>query len=438
LRLEQLELNLGDDNRKTSSKKETIIQKILAKKAGLKKVEVGQYVSVEPDLVVSNSNSGSIIKIFEEMGGKKVWDPTKIMIVLDHRIPSESAEVSRENAGIRDFARRRKIKNFYDVGEGICNQVALENAHVLPGNLVLGSHHQATIYGCIGAASAKISLLETAALWNMGRVWMRVPGSVKIVLEGKLGRGVYAKDIILKLIRDFIKQNVDYKALEFYGSTVAALSISERFTLASFAELTTAKTAIVPFDDVTMRYMKKITKSRFTPFMADHEAVYDNVFETNVNYLTPQVSVSGNSGNSVPVEEMAGKKIDLVILGSCSNGRVDDMEVAAGILRGRRINRDLRMIVIPGSRRIMIEAIDKGLIKTFIESGCVIVNPGCGSCLSSRHGVFVPGEKTMTTACSGYFEINGGDDTEVYIASPATAAATALEGCISDPRRFQR
>jgi len=438
LRLEQLELNLGDNSRRKSSRKETIIQKILAKKAGLKKVEVGQFISVEPDLAVSNNNSGSVIDFFEDTGAKKIWDPTKLVIVLDHRIPAESEEVSRTHNKVREFARRKKIKNFYDIGEGICNQVILENAHILPGNLAFGSHHQATSYGCLGAVSAKISSMEMAALWATGKIWVKVPSSVRVVINGKLGRGVYAKDIILKLTRDFINQKVNYRALEFYGTTVSAMSIPERFTLTSFAELAGAKCAIVPFDDVTMRYIRRITKSRYSPVRSDFDAFYESEIEIDVNYLTPQVSQSREGGYAVPVENAAGKKIDLVVLGSCANGRIDDMEIAAGILQGRRINRDLRMIVIPGSRKILLEAIDKGIIKTFVESGCVIVNPGCGSCLSSNNGFFAPGERTLTTTCGDYTGKFNSTDSEIYMASPATAAATALKGGIADPRKYLR
>ncbi|UCE66534.1 MAG: 3-isopropylmalate dehydratase large subunit [Candidatus Zixiibacteriota bacterium] len=438
LRLEQLELNLGNNNRRKSSRKETIIQKVLAKKAGLKRVEVGQFIDVEPDLAVSDNNSDSVIEFFEETGAKKIWDTAKVVIVLDCRVPAVFAEISRAHSRIREFAKKKKIKYFYDVGEGICNQVILENAHILPGNLAFGSHHQATSYGCLGAVSAKINPVEMAALWATGKIWMKVPSTVKVVINGKVGRGVYAKDIILKLMRDLLNQKVNYKSLEFYGSAVSSMSISERLTLTGFAELTGAKSAIVPFDDVAMRYIKKITKTRYSPIRSDHDSNYENVIEIGVNYLTPQVSLAGDAGRAVPVEDAAGKKIDLVVLGSCANGRIDDMEVAAGILQGRRINRDLRMIVIPGSRKIMIEAIDKGIIRTFVESGCVIVNPGCGSCPSSYQGSFIPGEKILTTTCGEHDGKPGSVDSGIYMASPATAAATALKGSIADPRKYMR
>jgi homoaconitate hydratase family protein len=436
LRLEQLEFDLGDNNRRKTSRKETIIQKVLAKKAGLKEVKVGQFLCIEPDLAVSSNDSAKAIDLFEESGAKRIWDFTKVVIVLDQRIPAESVETSKSHGKIREFARKKKIKNFYDIGEGICNQVILENAHILPGNLALCSHHQATSYGCLGSISVKIDSREMAALWATGKLWLKVPPSIKVVINGKLGRGVYAKDIILKLMRDLLEKGVNYKSLEFYGSTVSAMSVSERFTLTGFAELSGAKSAVVPFDDITMRYLRKITKSRYTPVRSDHDAVYENVIEIDVNYLTPQVSLSRDSGHAVPLEEAGGKKIDLVVLGSCANGRIDDMEIAAGILHGRRINRDLRMIVIPGSRKILIEAIDRGLIKTFVESGCVIVNPGCGSCISAHQGTYIPGEKTLTTTCGNLNgEVSSGAS-DIYMASPATAAATALEGAIADPRKY--
>ena len=261
LRLEQLELNLGNNHRRKSSKKETLIQKVLAKKAGLKKVEIWQFIDVEPDLAISNNNSDSVIEFFENTGAKKIWDTARVVIVLDCRLPAISAEISKAHNRIREFAKKKKIKNFYDIGEGICNQVILENAHILPGNLAFGSHHQATSYGCLGAVSAKINPAEMAALWATGKMWMKVPPTVKVVINGKPGRGVYAKDIILKLMRDLLNHNVNYKSLEFYGTAVSSMSVSERLTLTGFAELTGAKSAVVPFDDVAMRYIKKITKT---------------------------------------------------------------------------------------------------------------------------------------------------------------------------------
>ncbi len=433
LRLEQLELSLGDNNRKKSSRKETIIQKILAKHAGLKKVDVGQHINVEPDLVISNNNSADIIGYFNQIGAEKLWDPSKVVIVVDHRIPAESAKISKAYEKIKEFARKQKVKYFYDIGEGICNQIVLENAQVLPGNLAFGAHHQATSYGCLGAVSTCISPMEMATVWATGKIWLKTPESIKVIINGKLGPGVYAKDIILKIMRDFSSENIDYKSIEFSGNAVSSMSISERFTLASFAELSGAKSAIIPFDDITMRYIKKITKSKYTPVRADPDAIYETEIEIDVNYLTPQISISRIGKKSLPIEETAGKKINLVILGSCANGRIDDMEIAAKILRGRRISRDLRMIVVPGSRKIMIEAIDRGIIKTFLESGCVIINPGCGSCIASHQGVFMPGEKTLTTTCGNF---DGGSDSDIYLASPATAAATALEGNIADPRKY--
>jgi 3-isopropylmalate/(R)-2-methylmalate dehydratase large subunit len=438
LRLEQLELNLGDNNRRKSSRKETIVQKILAKRAGLKRVEVGQIIEVEPDLAITNNSSGRVIDYFEETGAKKIWEPGKVVIVLDSSLPALSAEESRTHKKIREFARKMKIRHFYDIGEGICNQVILENVHILPGNLAFGSHHQTTSYGCLGVVSMRVDPLEMAALWAMGKLWLKAPSSVKVVINGKLRKGIYAKDIILKLMRDLHKQNVDYKSLEFYGNTVSFMSISDRFTLAGFAELAGAKSAIVPFDDVTMRYMKKNTKSRFTPVKSDPDASYENVIEIDVSYLTPQVSPIGNKGRAIPVEEASGKKVDTVILGLCANGHIDDMETAAAILKGRRINRDLRMLVIPGSRRILIDAIDRGIIKSLVESGCVIVNPGCGFCPTANKDFLLPGQRVLTTTYGEYDGTRNAEDSEIYMASPATAAATALKGCITDPRKYMR
>jgi 3-isopropylmalate/(R)-2-methylmalate dehydratase large subunit len=436
LRLEQLELGLIDPNRKKNSRRETAPQKVLARKSGLKRVEAGQIVNVEPDLAMSHDNSDLVIDYFKQIGASRIWNPNKIIIVLDRRMPVESHEAAEAHRRIREFVKRQKIKNFYDIGEGICHQVVVENGYMLPGQLAVGTDWHATSYGCLGGVSTYVSTAEMAAIWAVGKIWLKVPSSVKILINGNLGRAVYARDIMLKLMRDMAPDAINYRALEFHGSAVAAMSVSERFTMTIVAIEMGAKSAMVPFDDTTARYLKKITKARLTPIKSDPDAIYDDEIEIDISYLTPQVGCPDGPRDVVPVEEASGKRIDHVIVGFCVNGRIDDLEITARILRGRRIHRDLRMMIVPGSRKVLTEALDRGYIKTFIESGCLVVNPGCWPCPSAHSGNLARGERVLTAGGTGYYRGNGSYDSEVYLASPATAAATALEGSIADPRKY--
>jgi 3-isopropylmalate/(R)-2-methylmalate dehydratase large subunit len=436
LKLEQLELPLLDANHRKNSRHETIIEKILAKKSGLRKVDIGDVVNIDPDLMISYDNTGDVIHYFNQIGCDRIWDPGKSIIALDHMPRTEHADGLCPHKAIREFVRKRKIKNFYDVGQGIPQQVILESGHVLPGQLILTSDNQASAFGCVGAFSVNVDALDIAAAWASGRLWLRVPETVKISINGRLTRGVYARDAILKIIRDMKSDGVNYKTVEFYGSAVSSMSVSERFTMASLFSGIGAKSAIIPFDDVTARYLKKMIKSKFTPVIADPEAVYCNEIDLDVNYLTPQVACSRGGGYVQSIEEIAGKKVDQVVLGGCANGRIDDLESAVRILRGHRINRDVRMFVIPASRKVYSEALDRGFIRTFIDSGCVILSPGCGSCLKAHRETLEPGERALTTSVDGCKQNNGESGGEIYMASPATAAATALEGAIADPRKY--
>ena len=436
LRLEQLELGLIDPNRRKNSRRETAAQKVLARKSGLKRVEVGQIVNVEPDLAMSHDNSDLVIDYFKQIGARRIWNPNKIIIVLDRRMPAESHEAAEAQRTVREFVKRQKIKNFYDIGEGVCHQVVVENGYMLPGQLAVGTDRHATSYGCLGAVSTYVSTPEMAAIWAVGKIWLRIPSSVKIIISGSLGRGVYAKDIMLKLMRDMAPDVTNYRALEFHGSAVTAMSVSERFTMTIVAMEMGAKSAMVPFDDITGRYLKKITKARLTPIKSDPDALYDDEIEIDISYLTPQVGCPDGTRDVVPVEEASGKRIDHVVVGSCVNGRIDDLEITARILRGRRIHRDLRMIIVPGSRKVLTEALDRGYIKTFIDSGCLVVSPGCWPCSSAHSGNLACGERVLTAGGSGYYRGSESDGSEVYLASPATAAATALEGAIADPRKY--
>jgi 3-isopropylmalate/(R)-2-methylmalate dehydratase large subunit len=437
LKLEQLKLELDINfNLLRKSMKYTIAGNLLASKAGKKKVEVGEIVEVEPDLAMSHDNAALVIKQFRQIGVDKVWNNKKIVIPLDHRVPAESEKTAIAHKSIREFVREQEIKNFYDIREGVCHQVVVEKAHLLPGQLAVGTDSHTTSYGCIGAISTGIGATEMAVVWATGRIWLLVPETIKITIDGRLPKGTYAKDVILNLAKRLTVEGANYKAIEFYGSTVKEMSISERFTLSNLSMEMGAKFAVVPFDETTQTYLAGRTNKNYQPVFAGDEAEYVQEVELRVERMVPQVACPHNVDNVKNVGEVTSIRIDQVFLGSCTNGRLDDLEIAAEILRGRQVHRDVRMIVIPASRSIYLEAMERGYIRDFVEAGAVVLNPGCGPCLGAHQGILAPGERCLATTNRNFKGRMGSPEAEVYLASPATAAASAVRGRIADPREF--
>jgi len=435
LKLAQLELSLSEMN-KRRDRGLTIAQKGLAIKAGKKEVQIGEIVYLEPDLAMSHDNAGLVIKQFKEIGVLKVWNPDKIVIPLDHRAPAESEKTAEAHHSIRLFVKEQGIKNFYDIKEGICHQVVLEKGHILPGELAVGTDSHTTSYGCLGALSTGIGATEMAAVWATGKIWLRVPESIKLIIRGRLPFAVYAKDVILYIIGELTVEGANYKSVEFYGDTIENMSISERFTLANLSMEMGGKFALVPFDNVTKKYLKGRAKRSYQPIYADDNAIYENEYEFEINKLEPQVACPHKVDKVKPIDEVRGIKIEQVLLGSCTNGRLDDLEIAARILKGKKVHPDTRMLVLPGSKSVYLEALKKGLIKTFLEANCVVLNPGCGPCLGAHQGILAKGERCLATTNRNFKGRMGSTESEVYLASPATAAATAIKGEIADPRNL--
>ncbi len=437
LKLAQLELSLSGNN-KSRSRGLTIAQKGLALKSGKREVQTGEIVYVEPDLAMSHDNAGLVIKQFKEIGVSRVWNPDKIVIPLDHRAPAESEKTAEAHRSIRIFVKEQGIKNFYDIKEGICHQVVIEKGHILPGELAVGTDSHTTSYGCLAALSTGIGATEMAAVWATGRIWLRVPESIKLTIEGRIPFGVYAKDVILYVIGQMTVEGANYKSVEFYGDTVENMSVSERFTLTNLSMEMGGKFAIVPFDSVTKKYLKNRTRKNYQPIFADENAVYEKDYEFDISKLEPQVACPHKVDNVKPLDEVKGIKIDQVVLGSCTNGRLDDLEIAARVIRGKKIHPEVRMLVLPGSKSIYLEALKKGLIKAFLEANCVVLNPGCGPCLGAHEGILAKGERCLATTNRNFKGRMGSTESEVYLASPAVAAATAIKGEIADPRGYLR
>lgn len=437
LKMEQLELDFAELPKKNkNSRKETFIRKLLAKKSGLKSVDEGEVVTVTPDLAIAIDNAGPIIDRFFEEGYTKVIDQSKIAIILNKLLIPDSDNTAEEHKKIRQFARKQGIMNFYDLGWGISHQVIIDEGLILPGQMAVGTDHHTAAYGSIGAFSANISSEDMVKVWISGKTIIQVPKTIKTMIHGNPAKGVFTSDIILKLSSEIKKTSAQNKTFEFCGSTVSAMSISQRITLTNFAVDAGAQTATTPFDDITQRFLKKITKAKYKPIYADNDATYENEIEFDASYLTPQVAFYDEYETVKPVEELRGKRINHIVLGGCTNGRLEDLQIAALILRGRRIHRNIRMFVVPASRKTYLDAVDKGYIHALVESGCLMLSPSHCSCISANTNMLADGETALTTTCRIPFNSNKSKNSFTYVASPATVAASALEGAITDPRKY--
>ena len=412
----------------------TISEKILARASGNKKVEAGEIVDASVDLAMSHDNAALVSKVFKEIGVEKVWDPDKIVIILDHRAPANIIKAAEAHKSIREFVKSQDIKNFYDIGEGICHQVVPEKGFVKPGMLIVGTDSHTTTYGAFGAFSTGIGATEMACVWATGKLWLKVPETIKMIIEGKLQDMVMAKDVILYIIGKIGSDGANYKAIEFYGETVRNFSVASRMTISNQAMEAGAKAAIVPPDEKTLDYLKSRVKGDVEPISADKDANYEDVLEFDVSDLEPQVACPHAVDNVKPVSEVAGIEIDQAVLGSCTNGRLEDLEIAAMILEGKRIASNVRMIVVPASREVYLEALKRGYIEIFLKAGATIINPGCGPCLGAHQGVLASGERAITSTNRNFRGRMGSPDSEVYLASPATVAVSAIKGEIADPR----
>lgn len=414
----------------------TFAEKIFAIKSGKEDISVGEIVSISPDVLLCSAATFAIaIEQFRELGVKKVWDPDRIVVILDHFIPAPTMQVANNHKLIREFVKEQAIKNFYDIREGVCHQVMVEKCHALPGMLILGKDSHTTSYGAIGAFSSGIGTTETAVVLATGRLWLRLPESVKIVVNGKLPKGIFAKDVALKIIHDLTSDGCTYKAVEFYGETIGKMSISERFTLANMSVEMGAKASFTACDDVTEAYLQAHGCPRYKPVFPDQGASYERVYEFDVSSLEPMVSCPHQVDNVKSVTEVVGLEVNQAFLGSCTNGRVDDLEIAARILEGKKVHPNVRLLVVPASRGVYLEALERGHIRTFLEADAVVANPGCSACFGAN-GVLADGERCISSSNRNFMGRMGNAKSEVFLASPATVAASAIKGKIADPRNF--
>ncbi len=411
----------------------TMAKAIFGKKAG-RKVEVNEIIEIEPDILMTHENTAAISKKFYSMGVKRVWDPEKIVIPVDHCVPAANEKYAANHKLIREFAREQNIKYFYDIKEGICHQVLPEKGHVLPGYLILGSDSHTTTYGAFGAFSAGIGRSEAASIMATGKLWLKVPESMKITVNGKLEKGVYAKDMILHIIGDIKADGANYMSVEFYGDTIENLSIAGRMVLSNMSAEMGAKAGIVQCDKKTEEWLKPRVSGEIRA-VKPIDNKYEITLEYNAEDITPKVACPHTVDNVKDVSDV-DVEIDQALIGTCTNGRIEDLREAAKILKGKKVHKNVRLLILPASREIYLEALKEGLLTELVKSGAMILNPNCGPCLGAHEGILAPEEVCISTANRNFKGRMGCKEAFIYLASPATVAASALTGKITDPRDF--
>jgi homoaconitate hydratase family protein len=413
----------------------TLTEKILGLKAG-KDVQAGEVVTVSPDYVLSHDNSAAIIQEFRKLGVTKVRAPQKIVIVLDHIVPAADEKYAQNHKSIREFVAEQGIPNFFDINSGICHQVLPEQGFALPGKVIVGSDSHTPSYGALGAFATGIGRTETACTWATDEIWLRVPETMRIDLSGRFAAGVSAKDLSLKIIGDHGAEMANYKAVEFAGPGAGDLGVGARLTLANMSAEMGAKNGYFAPDAKALDWLKGRAREPFQVVTSDPDARYESVLAYDLSSLEPQLACPHTVDNVKPVGAVEGKPIHQVLIGTCTNGRLEDLEEAARIMTGRKVHPRVRVLVIPASWEVYREALKSGALATLVEAGCVILNSGCGPCLGAHEGLMAAGEVCVSTSNRNFQGRMGHRDSEIYLASPATAAASAVEGRIADPRRY--
>jgi 3-isopropylmalate/(R)-2-methylmalate dehydratase large subunit len=424
----------------------TVAQKILARASGLAAVNVGDVVEPAVDMAMSHENTALVInqflEVFKGTGLEpRVWDASKIAVIFDHRVPAESAKTATNQKKVREFAAAQGIEKFHDVrgdAGGICHQVMAEEGYDRPGAVIVGADSHTTSHGALGALAFGVGATELASVWALGRaVNVQVPATIKVVLNGRLSAAVTPKDVILRLVGLLTAEGANFKVIEFHGEAVASMPTSGRLVLCNMAVEAGATSGIVPADGETVRYLRE--EAGVTDPLAvvqpDPDAVYDRVIELDVSALAPQIACPHTVDHVKDVGSVQGTRVHQIVIGSCTNGRLDDLEEAARRLKGRKIARGVRMLVFPASWKIYKEAMTRGYLADLIDAGAVVMNPGCGCCLGVHEGALGDGEVALSTTNRNFKGRMGNPASEVFLCSPAVAAASAVTGVITDPRK---
>jgi 3-isopropylmalate/(R)-2-methylmalate dehydratase large subunit len=412
---------------------QTFAEKILAKKSGRDETAAGQIVEITPDIALSHDNTAPIYGIFQRMGGTDVKNPDVHAIFLDHAAPAPTTKHAENHRIAREFVKDQGIRNFFDVGKGICHQVLVEQGLALPGEIVLGSDSHTPHAGVMGAFGAGIGRTEMASIWALGRIWLRVPESIKITVTGKFAEGVTSKDLALYVIGQLKADGGLYMSVEWHGDAIHSLSLSQRMTLPNMMAEMGAKNSYIPPDQVVFDYLQDRAQRDYDPVYPDEDAAYALELVYEAEKLEAMIAVPHTVDNVKPLSEVRGTKIDQAFLGTCTNGRLDDLAAAAKILEGRKIAPGKRMVVIPASEEVYLAALQAGYLETFIKAGAVIESPGCGPCMGNHMGVPAVGEVSISSANRNFRGRMGTKESEVYLASPVVVAASAVAGVIESP-----
>ena len=416
----------------------TMSQKILAAHSGRKSVKAGEIVMAKLDMVLGNDITAPVaVREFAKTKAEHVFDPEKIALVLDHFTPNKDIKAAEQCKIVREFAKEYGVVNFFDVGDAGIEHVLLpEKGLVSSGDLVFGADSHTCTYGALGAFSTGIGSTDMAYAMATGEGWVKVPSAIKVVLEGKPRKWVSGKDVILHIIGLLGVDGAQYKSLEFTGKGLKNLSMDDRFCIANMAVEAGAKNGIFEYDEHTGAYEAAHARKAPVIYRADKDAEYERVVTVDLAGIKPTVALPSTPGNARPVDEVAGVKLDQVVIGSCTNGRLSDLEAAAEILNGRHVHKDCRVIIIPATQKIYLEALRRGLIEIFINAGCVVSTPTCGPCLGGHCGVLAKGERAVATTNRNFTGRMGHTESEVYLASPAVAAASAVMGELASPEQL--
>ncbi len=414
-----------------------IIEKILAKASGKKQVRPGEIVEAKIDSAMIHDITGPLaVQSWKKLEEAKVWDPDRVVVILDHYLPAPTEQAAILQQIMRDFVSEQGIRNFYEVGRGgVCHQIMPEKGHVHPGDVIVGADSHTCTYGALGAFSTGIGSTEMAAVLATGHLWFKVPRTIRINVTGPLTPPVMSKDLILHILGMLGVSGANYRGIEFTGPTIQDMSISSRMTLCNMSIEAGAKAGIVAPDSKTADYLHLGASDSFQSLRSDEDSEYERTIQIDASTLSPQIARPDSPDNVVPIEQIPETRIDQAFLGSCTNGRTEDLRIAARILDGRRVHEHTRFIVTPASQDVYHECLKEGIIEVFTQSGALVTNPGCGVCIGIHMGILGPGEVCVSSSNRNFVGRMGSSQAKIFLASPATVAASAIAGKIADPRR---
>jgi len=413
------------------------VEKILAEASGKREVRTGEIVNAKVDVAMVHERAGPrVAESFDKIGAERVWDPSKVVVTFDHNVPPPTVENAEAQKRFKGFLKKYGLRNVFPGGTGICHQVLPEKGFAWPGTVIVGTDSHTVTYGAFGAFATGIGHTEMASVLALGEIWLRVPRAVRVEVKGKLPPGVMAKDVVLRVAKDVGEEGALYDVIDFVGSTIRGMSVDGRMVLCNMSVEMGAKAGFVEADRKTLDYVGARTGRTFVPIKTDPKYDYEREWRFNVGELEPQVALPHSVANVRPVSEVGEVRVDQALIGTCTGGRLEDLRAAAMILKGRRVSPETRLVVVPASLEVYLQALKDGLMETLLHSGAIVCPPGCGPCTGGHMGVLASGEVCVSAANRNFRGRMGSLDSLLYLASPATVAASAVEGRITDPRKY--